>query len=75
MVRFYINVNIGDDERTVKFWFIHKNYDTLDEDKQQEAWQKALDELNHIYKDYGRFATEVGVCRLFNKFGFERSVR
>ena len=75
MVRFYINVNIGDDERTVKFWFVHKNYDTLSEEEQQADWQKAIDEINHVYKEYGRFATEIGVCKLFNKFGFERSVR
>ena len=34
-----------------------------------------LGEINNVYKDYGRFATEVGVCKLFNKFGFERSIR
>ena len=44
------------------------------EEEQTKDWQAAIDELNHIYKDYGRFATSVGVNKLFEKFGFERTM-
>lgn len=74
MVRYNIRINIGNEDRTVKFYFVHKNWQKLTEDEQQNDWQKALDELNHIYKDYGRFATEAAVTSLFNKFKFERTV-
>lgn len=73
MVRFHINVNVGDKDETVRFFFIHKDFETLSDNEQNVAFDKAVKELNHIYKDYGRFATQIGVTRLFEAFGFERS--
>jgi len=74
MVRFHIKVNTGDANLTTMYWFIHKDWETLSEEEQTAKWQEAVDELNHVYKDYGRFATHIGVTKLFDKFGFERTI-
>ena len=75
MVRFHINVNYGDADTTKLFWFVHKNYQNLSDDEQALEFDKAVKELDRIYKTYGRFATTVGIKRLFDSFGFEESVR
>lgn len=74
MIRFHIRVNNGDNNTTKMYWFVHKDWETKSEEEQTKDWQAAIDELNHIYKDYGRFATSVGVTKLFDKFGFERTL-
>lgn len=74
MLRFNIRVNIGDNNITNKFFFVHKEWQTLSEDKQIEQFDLAVKELNKVYKDYGRFATKIGVTKLFSKYGFEESL-
>lgn len=74
MLRFNIRVNIGNENRTVKFYFVHKDWQTLSEEEMRKAFDDAVAELNKVYKDYGRFATDVGVSKLFNSFGFERTI-
>lgn len=74
MIMFHIRVNTGDNDSTAIYYFVHKDYANLTDDEQQEAFDAAVKELNHVYHDYGRFATSVGVTRLFDKFGFERTV-
>ena len=73
VVRYSIRVNVGDEDKTVKFQFAHKDFMTLNEEQQNEQFDKAVKELDHIYKDYGRFATTKGVCNLFESFGFIQS--
>ena len=67
MLRFHIRVNTGDKDITKMYWFVHKQWSTLSEEEQAK-------ELNHIYKDYGRFATSVGVHKFFDSHGFEITV-
>ena len=74
MLRFHIRVNTGDKDVTKMYWFVHKKWDALSEEEQAKDWQAAIDELNHIYKDYGRFATSVGVHKFFDSHGFEITV-
>lgn len=73
MIRFSIRVNYGDNDTTVKFDFVHKDWNTMSNDEQYKAFDKAVKELDHIYKTYGRFATTTGVLRLFDSFGFTLS--
>ena len=73
-VKYNISINHGDNNTTTRFYFVHKDYQTLSKEEQDKAFDAAVKELNHIYKDYGRFATTVGVCKLFEKFGFERTI-
>lgn len=75
MIRYHIKVNVGNEDRTVKFQFIHKDWDKLSKEQQDGDFDKAVHELEDVYKKYGRFATEIGVARLFETFGFERSPR
>lgn len=74
MVRFYIRVNTGDNNRTHKYYFIHKNYDDLTDDEQKRLFDIAVKELNKIYKTYGRFATSTGVINFFESHGFEHTI-
>ena len=74
MTRFSIRVNIGDNNVTRHFEFVHKDYN-IKKEKAEKEFDKAVKELNHIYKDYGRFATSYGVINLFDKYGFELSIR
>lgn len=75
MIRYFIRVNHGDADTTVNYEFTHKNYKDLSKEEQDEAFNKAVTELDRIYKTYGRFATQAGVLRLFDSFGFERSIK
>lgn len=61
MIRYSIRVNHGDAM-------------SLTDEEQDKAFDKAVKELNRIYKKYGRFATEAGVISLFDSFGFERTI-
>ena len=74
MMMFHIRVNTGDHDVTRMYWFVHKQYATLTAEEQSEDWDKAVKELNHIYKDYGRFATPTGVMRFFGAHGFEITI-
>ena len=74
MIMFHIKISTGSDNVTRVYHFAHKQYDTLSEEEQKEAFDKAVKEINHIYQDYGRFATSIGVVKLFDKFGFERTI-
>lgn len=74
MVRYNIRINTGDNNVTTKYYFIHKDWKHLTTEEQDAAFNKAVEELERIYKNYGRFATNVGVERLFRSFGFERTV-
>ena len=74
MLMFHIRISTGDKNLVRQYHFVHKQYKTLSEDEQKADFDKAVKEINHIYKDYGRFATSVGVIKLFDKFGFERTI-
>ncbi len=74
MVRFHIRVNNGDDNVTHKYYFVHKQWETLDEKEQEKQWDSAVKELNDIYQRYGRFATQQGVISFFNEHKFELTV-
>ena len=73
MVRHRIRVNVGDKNVTVLFYFIHKDWATISEEESARLFDEAVKELNHVYKDYGRFATGIGVTKLFESYGFERT--
>lgn len=73
MVRYNICINIGDANKTVKFFFVHKDWDIVNKEDSDKDFDAAVKELDRIYKNYGRFATEVGVTKLFESFGFERA--
>lgn len=73
MVRYNIRITYGDKETCKKFYFVHRDWDKLSEDEQNKLFNEAITELNRIYKDYGRFATTVGVSNLFSKYGFDIS--
>lgn len=70
---FSIRINTGDDNITTVFYFVHKDSHSLSQEQQITEFDKAVKELDHIYKDYGRFATSTGVVRLFKHFGFEQT--
>ncbi len=70
---FHINIVYGDDKTKKLFYFVHKDYKTLDLESQKAAFNDAVQELNHIYS-YGRFATIKGVLSLFKDFGFEQTI-
>jgi hypothetical protein len=74
LIRYSIRVNHGDADITVKYYFVHKDFASLTDKEQDKAFDKAVKELNCIYKTYGRFATEAGVMSLFDSFGFERTI-
>lgn len=74
MIRYNIHVNYGDKNITKKFFFIHRDYETISQEQSDKAFDDAVKELNKIYKTYGRFATETGITKLFSAFGFERTV-
>lgn len=74
LIRYSIRVNHGDADITVKYYFVHRDFASLTDEEQDKAFDKAVKELNRIYKTYGRFATEAGVMSLFDSFGFERTI-
>ena len=74
MQRFHIRVNNGDKDETVMYYFVHKKWNEITEEEQEKAFDKAVKELDRVYKTYGRFATQTGVTRLFESFGFERTL-
>lgn len=73
MVRYHIRVNVGNENKTIQYHFVHKDCSVLSRDKMDDAFNDAVTELNRVYKNYGRFATQTGVTRLFESFGFERT--
>ena len=70
---FHIHITVGTVEKVIYFHFVAIDQ-TKSLDEQKAMFNDAVQELNHIYKDYGRFATEYGVLSLFRKFGFEETV-
>ncbi len=74
MVRYSINVNYGDKDITHKFYFVHSKWNVLSVEEQNKAFHEAVMELNRIYQNYGRFATQVGITKFFNSFGFENTI-
>lgn len=74
MVRYNIRINHGDNNITKKYYFVHKDWANISKEESDKAFNDAVQELNRIYKTYGRFATEVGIIRLFNTYGFEISI-
>lgn len=74
MMMFHIRINTGDRDITRVYHFVHKDWEHATEDEQKEAFDKAVKEINHIYQNYGRFATSAAVVSLFDKFGFERTI-
>ena len=74
MNMFHIRVKTGNENIGHLYHFVHKNYETLSTDEQWAEWDKTVKELNHIYKDYGRFATRTGVYRFFDYHGFEMTM-
>lgn len=75
MVRYSIRVNTGDDDITIQYQFVHKDWKNISKEEQDKAFDSAVKELDRVYKTYGRFATQSGVERLFNSFGFERTIK
>ena len=75
MVRYNIRVNYGDADITKKFEFVHKSWNSLSNEEQDKAFDKAVKELNRVYSTYGRFATSTGIIKLFDSFGFELSIK
>jgi hypothetical protein len=73
MIRYHIRVNTGDGDVTHTYYFAHKDWKTISAKDSDKAFDDAVQELNRVYKTYGRFATSVGVVRLFESFGFERT--
>ena len=71
MIKYFIKVNIGDNNITHNFSFIHKDFENITKEESDIAFDKAVKELDRIYENYGRFATTRGVEKLFNTFGFE----
>ena len=71
---FRIRIKTGDKNDENIYFFVHKNRELLSEEEQKSAFNDAVQEINHIYKDYGRFATPIGVKKLFDHFGFERTI-
>ncbi|MBQ8218257.1 MAG: hypothetical protein IJZ79_03035 [Bacilli bacterium] len=74
MLRYNIRVNYGNNNLTKKFYFVHKDWETMSAEDQDKAFNDAVTELNRIYKDYGRFATQIGIVRLFEKYGFDETI-
>lgn len=74
MVRYNIRINSGDNDVTYKYYFVHKDWETISQEESDKAFNEAVTELNRIYKTYGRFATKTGVLRLFDSFGFMESL-
>ena len=74
MIRYNIRVNTGDNDVTHVYYFVHKDWNNISQEDSDKAFHEAVTELNRIYKTYGRFATQVGVTRLFESFGFERTI-
>lgn len=74
MIRYKIRINNGDSNQTKTYYFVHKDWEKLLSEEQDNAFDCAVKELNHIYQDYGRFATSTGVLKLFDKFGFEQTL-
>ena len=75
MIRYNIKINYGDKNETKKFYFVHNNWNDLSNEEQDKAFNDAVTELNRIYKNYGRFATQIGIVKLFESFGFIESTR
>ncbi len=73
-VRYKIRVNNGNENVTIQYYFYHKDYETMTREEQDAKFDEAVKELNRIYKTYGRFATQTGVTRLFESFGFVRTM-
>ena len=46
MIRYNIRINYGDANITKKFEFVHKSWNTLLDKEQNEAFDKAVKELN-----------------------------
>ena len=68
-----INIAYGDEKIVKTFYFIPKDTSWTIE-KRIEEFDKAVKELDYIYESFGRFATTTGVCNLFKKYGFERTI-
>lgn len=73
MLMFHIRVKTGDKDMVHQYHFAYKDQSVSDKE-QAKKWDKAVKELNHIYQDYGRFATRTGVYRFFDYHGFEMTV-
>lgn len=46
MIRYNIRINYGDANITKKFEFVHKSWNTLSDKEQNEAFDKAVKELD-----------------------------
>lgn len=73
MLMFHIRVKTGDKDMVQQYHFAYKDQSVSDKE-QAKKWDKTVKELNHIYQDYGRFATRTGVYRFFDYHGFEMTV-
>ncbi len=74
MIRYHINVNTGDADVTRTYYFVHEDHATITDEESDRLFDQAVKELNRVYKTYGRFATSVGVTRLFKSFGFDQTI-
>lgn len=74
MLMFHIRVKTGDADNVHRYHFTFKDRDNVSEEEQAKKWDEAVKELNHIYQDYGRFATRKGVYNFFEYHGFEMTI-
>lgn len=75
MIRYNIRIAYGNENNIDTFYFVYKDFNFATKEEQDKAFDTAIKELNFIYSTYGRFATKVGITRLFNHFGFELSYK
>lgn len=73
MLMFHIRVKTGDKDMVHQYHFTYKDQSVSDKE-QAKKWDKTVKELNHIYQDYGRFATRRGVYKFFEYHGFEMTI-
>lgn len=67
-----VHVPVGDSGQAVLFQFRHVSREHLLSCDTDKIFTYAINELNKIYTNYGRFALEDAVSNLFASYGFER---
>ena len=75
MISYTIQIANGDANTISRYYFVHKDWKNISKEESDAAFDSAVKELNHIYSEYGRFATQTAILNLFHKFEFELSVK
>lgn len=74
MVRYSIAIATGDPKKIKRYYFVHEDWAHTDKEISDKKFDEAVKELDHIYENYGRFATSVGVRNLFKAYGFDETI-